>query len=65
MELDQKYYLERQDPLINIAADSQIPDIEHKLSEVFTADYALSFFESDQITPKDLKILMPCWSDPQ
>ena len=55
MELDQKHYLERQDPLINIAADSQIPDIEHKLSEVFTADYALSFFESDQITPKDLK----------
>ena len=41
--------------MINIAADSQILDIEHKLSEVFSADYSLSFFESDQITPNDLK----------
>jgi len=54
MELDQKHYLERQYPLIKIAADSHIPNLEQKLLELFTAEYSLQYFEFDQLKSKDL-----------
>jgi erythronate-4-phosphate dehydrogenase len=41
--------------LIKIAADSQIPNLDQKLSECFDAEYSLQHFECDQLTTDDLK----------
>ena len=41
--------------MIKIAADSQIPNLESRLSELFDAEYSLHYFESDQLKPDDLK----------
>tara|TARA_B110000438_G_scaffold94334_1_gene93764 strand:+ start:423 stop:1553 length:1131 start_codon:yes stop_codon:yes gene_type:complete len=41
--------------LIKIAADSQIPNLEIKLSEHFHAEYTLQHFSSNQLTSRDLK----------
>jgi erythronate-4-phosphate dehydrogenase len=41
--------------LINIAADSQIPNLESRLLELFDAEYSLQHFESDQLKSNDLK----------
>ena len=41
--------------MIKIAADSQIPNLEPRLSELFDAEYSLQYFESDQLKSNDLK----------
>ncbi len=41
--------------MIKIAADSQIPNLESRLSELFDAEYSLQYFESDQLKSNDLK----------
>jgi erythronate-4-phosphate dehydrogenase len=41
--------------LIKIAADSQIPNLELKLSELFDDEYSLQYFEYDQLNSNDLK----------
>ena len=41
--------------MIKIAADSQIPNLEPRLSEFFDAEYSLQYFESDQLKSNDLK----------
>ncbi|MDB9705070.1 4-phosphoerythronate dehydrogenase [Gammaproteobacteria bacterium] len=41
--------------MIKIAADSQIPNLEPRLSELFNAEYSLQYFECDQLKPDDLK----------
>ena len=41
--------------MIKIAADSQIPNLEPKLSERFDIEYSLQYFECDQLKPDDLK----------
>ena len=41
--------------MINIASDSQIPNLESRLSDLFDAEYSLQYFESDQLKPNDLK----------
>ena len=41
--------------MIKIAADSQIPNLESRLSELFDAEYSLQYFECDQLKPDDLK----------
>ena len=41
--------------MIKIAADSQILNIEQKLSEFFADKYSLKYFESDQLTSTDLQ----------
>jgi len=41
--------------LINIAADSQIPEIENWLTNFFDAHYLLKYFNSDSISAIDLK----------
>ena len=41
--------------MINIAADSQIPNLESRLLELFDAEYSLQHFECDQLKPDDLK----------
>ncbi|MBT7706433.1 DUF2075 domain-containing protein [archaeon] len=41
--------------MIKIAADSQIPNLEPRLSELFDAKYSLQYFECDQLKPDDLK----------
>jgi hypothetical protein len=46
--------------LINIAADSQIPEIKNRLAEFFDDDYSFKSFDSSTVSSSDLKILMPC-----
>ena len=41
--------------MINIAADSQIPEIENKLAEFFDADYSFQSFDSNTLSSSDLK----------
>ena len=41
--------------MINIAADSQISNLESRLLELFDAEYSLQHFECDQLKPDDLK----------
>ncbi|MDA9068468.1 erythronate-4-phosphate dehydrogenase [Gammaproteobacteria bacterium] len=41
--------------MIKIAADSQIPNLESRLSELFDVEYSLQYFESDQLKSNDLK----------
>ena len=41
--------------MIKIAADSQIPNLESRLAELFDAEYSLQYFESDQLKSNDLK----------
>jgi erythronate-4-phosphate dehydrogenase len=41
--------------LINIAADSQIPEIENRLGEFLDADYSFQHFDSNIVSPTDLK----------
>ena len=41
--------------MINIASDSQIPNLESRLSDLFDAEYSLQYFESDQLKSNDLK----------
>ena len=41
--------------MIKIAADSQIPNLESRLSELFDAEYSLQYFECDQLKPDDVK----------
>ena len=41
--------------MIKIASDSQIPHIEQKLSEFFTDEYSLKYFEFEQLTSNDLR----------
>ena len=40
--------------MIKIAADSQIPNLELKLSELFDAEYSLQYFECNQLSSHDL-----------
>ena len=44
--------------MINIASDSQIPNLESRLSDLFDAEYSLQYFESDQLKSNDLKDLL-------
>jgi erythronate-4-phosphate dehydrogenase len=41
--------------LIKIASDSQIPNIQQKLSEFFADEYSLEYFVYDELTSNDLK----------
>ena len=41
--------------MIKIAADSQIPNLEPRLSELFDAEYSLQYFECYQLQSNDLK----------
>jgi len=41
--------------LIKIASDSQIPNIQQKLSEFFADEYSLEYFIYDELTSNDLK----------
>ena len=41
--------------MIKIAADSQIPNLESRLSELFDAEYSLQYFESINSSLDDLK----------
>ena len=41
--------------MINIAADSQIPEIENRLAEFFDADYSFESFDPNTISSSDLK----------
>ena len=41
--------------MINIAADSQIPEIENRLAEFFDAEYSFQSFDSNTVSSADLK----------
>lgn len=41
--------------MIKIASDSQIPNIQQKLSEFFADEYSLEYFVYDELTSNDLK----------
>ena len=41
--------------MIKIAADSQIPNIEQKLTEFFADEYSLEYFVYDELTSNDLR----------
>ena len=41
--------------MINIAADSQIPQIENRLGEFLNVDYSFKYFDSNSVSASDLK----------
>ena len=41
--------------MIKIAADSQIPSVEQKLSEFFADEFSLELFAFDELTSNDLR----------
>lgn len=41
--------------MINIAADSQIPEIKNRLAECIDADYSLKYFDPNTVSARDLK----------
>ena len=41
--------------MINIAADSQIPQIENRLGEFLDVDYSFKYFDSNSVSASDLK----------